>query len=316
MLVFMCIAGRMTDPAVRVAPRAFQAESLWLLLSEEPQVVRRSWVETLCLAADRCQLSTSCLLEARRAGRLVGAIWGQVLPGQTALVWPPRLVPGELPATAEKLLAALDQHFRRESLEVAQALLRTASDSDAALLRRFGYQWAADLVYLVADVSQAQLDPPERSLVFEPFHAELRDRLACVVEGTYIGTLDIPLLNGVRRIEDVLDGYTQSGSSAPGRWFFVRHADSDVGCLLAADHAASDQWELVYMGLLPEARGHGWGVHIVRYLQRLAREAGRSRLVLAVDAANGPALATYAKTGFFEWDRRGVLLKVLAAAHC
>ena len=316
MLVAMLAAGRMTHAAVRTASRAYLAESIWLLLSEEPPDVRRSWVEALCLAADRCQVSTNCLLEARRFGRLVGAIWGQVLPGQTAMVWPPRLLRSEPPATAERLLETLDRQLQRESLEVTQALLRTSSDADAALLQRFGYQRAADLVYLVADVSHMPLDPPEGGLEFEPYHAGLRDRLACVVEGTYVGTLDIPQLNGVRRIDDVLDGYTQSGSSEPGRWFFVRHADSDVGCLLAADHAASDQWELVYMGLLPDARGHGWGVHIVRHLQRLARESGRSRLILAVDSANGPALATYAKTGFFEWDRRGVFLKILAASRC
>ena len=38
----------------------------------------------------------------------------------------------------------------------------------------------------------------------------------------------------------------------------------------------------------------------------------RQRLVLAVDAANEPALRTYAAAGFQAWDRRSVFIRVMA----
>ena len=42
-----------------------------------------------------------------------------------------------------------------------------------------------------------------------------------------------------------------------------------------------------------------------------ARQAERKRLVLAVDAANEPALRMYAAAGFQAWDRRSVFVRVL-----
>ncbi len=91
----------------------------------------------------------------------------------------------------------------------------------------------------------------------------------------------------------------------------MRHSQRDIGCLLLADHPESNQWELVYMGLVPEARGRGWGAKIARHAQWEAQRAGRERLVLAVDAANRPAVAMYQQAGLFAWDRRVVLLRVL-----
>jgi hypothetical protein len=135
--------------------------------------------------------------------------------------------------------------------------------------------------------------------------------MARLVERTYQGSLDCPALDGVRRIADVLEGYRAIGIFDPTRWIIARHREQDIGCLLLADHPRDHQWELVYMGVVPEARGHGWGVAIARHAQWLARQAGRKRLVLAVDAANLPAIAVYAAAGFVTWDHRSVYLRIL-----
>ena len=44
--------------------------------------------------------------------------------------------------------------------------------------------------------------------------------------------------------------------------------------------------ELIYLGVVPEARGRGLGIQLVRAAQRLAGADGCERLVTAVDAAN------------------------------
>src|SRR5690606_30179312 len=85
-----------------------------------------------------------------------------------------------------------------------------------------------------------------------------------------------------------------------------------VGCLLLADHPATDQIELVYMGMVPEARGHGWGEHVVRQAQWLCRRRGCQRLVLAVDEANDPAVRMYASCGFVSFDRKALWLLPIA----
>jgi ribosomal protein S18 acetylase RimI-like enzyme len=74
-------------------------------------------------------------------------------------------------------------------------------------------------------------------------------------------------------------------------------------------------WELVYMGLLPIVRGSALGLQVVRHAQWLARLAGSSRLVLAVDSRNEPALRCYERAGFLEWERRAVHLKIFGSAQ-
>jgi hypothetical protein len=161
-------------------------------------------------------------------------------------------------------------------------------------------------------------------LKFEPSTLQNRARLADVVEQTYEETRDCPSLGNMRNIEDVLTGYRSTGVFDPTRWLIVRDADRDVGCLLLNEHpgqghpgqehpgpegATPGHLELVYMGVVPAARGNGWGVHITRQAQWITRLAGLERLVLAVDAANRPALDMYSRCGFDAWDRRSVYLR-------
>jgi ribosomal protein S18 acetylase RimI-like enzyme len=149
-------------------------------------------------------------------------------------------------------------------------------------------------------------------LEFETYSEDQRSRLGEVIQRTYIETLDCPQLGGVRDMDDVLDGYQATGTFDPKRWLFLRSDSQDVGCLLLAAHPDVPQWELVYLGLVPEARGRGWGLEATRYAQWLARLADQPRVVLAVDALNAPALAMYAAAGFVAWDRRSVFLRTLS----
>jgi ribosomal protein S18 acetylase RimI-like enzyme len=114
----------------------------------------------------------------------------------------------------------------------------------------------------------------------------------------------------VRDLEHVINGYQGTGEYRPENWLFVRHDGEDVGVLLLADHPKGRHWELMYMALVPEARGRGWGRQITRYAQWLARGAGVERLVLAVDAANFPAVKMYHDAGFELWDQRSVYVRI------
>jgi len=62
---------------------------------------------------------------------------------------------------------------------------------------------------------------------------------------------------------------------------------------------------------VPEARGRGYGLDLTRHAQWLAREAGCDQTVLAVDAANDPAIRTYVAAGFREFDRKTVWIRAL-----
>jgi ribosomal protein S18 acetylase RimI-like enzyme len=197
-------------------------------------------------------------------------------------------------------------------VQVAHVLEAPDLAEDETLLRGAGFRPLADLVYLACLEEHFPLSRPTSPLEFEAYSPANHDRMARVVEATYVETLDCPALNGVRRIDDVLAGYRSTGEFVPDRWLLVVHQGEDVGCLLLADHPEQGHSELVYMGLVPTARGNGWGREITRHAQWLARRLGRRRLVLAVDESNLPAIRVYSILGFHSWNRKRVHFRVLS----
>lgn len=255
------------------------------------------------------------LLVAERASSLVGAVWIQRQPGNLAVVMPPRLVAGEPEASADALLEHAIDALAERGAVLLQASLAIDAIDDMRRLSALGFEQCAELLLMASDTSGRGIlaTDAERAgpIVFQPYAAPLRDRLAAVVERTYQGTLDCPALDSVRDTCDVLDGYRETGVFDPNRWMFVQHAACDVGCLLLADHPRDGQWELVYMGLVPEVRGRGWGELVARHARRLTARAGRDRLVLAVDASNHPAVRMYARAGFLSLTRRAVMIRTI-----
>ena len=302
--------NRLDAPHVGPSPWKLRREALALLLADLPEADRELEMRQLLDGGD-----LEGLLEVRRGSRLAGAILARPQPGGTAVVWPPRFIPGE-DGLAPALLQAAEDLLRRRGIGLAQAVLPPEARRAARSFAAAGFTHAADLEYQVAVARVFPRERPAGELQFEPYAAVNHARLAAAVEETYRGTLDCPALNGLRNVEDVLAGYRASGAFDAARWLLVRRGGQDIGCLLLCEHLDAarpddSQWELVYMGLAPAARGQGLGVQVARYAQWLARQAGQRRLVLAVDAANAPALRSYAAAGFIPLLRRAVYLKQL-----
>lgn len=242
------------------------------------------------------------------ATEVVGATWVQQAPGNTAIVWPPTAECG----AADHLLRAAARWCDGRSIPLAQL---SATDRDgfcAEQLAECGFSWLADLLYMYADAATnaAGQGPDEGELQFVSNAGDKPQRLEMLIEQTYVGTQDCPALDGLRSMSDVLAGYRAQGRHCPEHWYFVQIGGADVGVLILADHAAAGNCELIYMGVVPAARGAGIGSRIVMRALEAAATVGARRLVLAVDAANGPAVDLYKRAGFAEWDRRTVY------AHC
>jgi mycothiol synthase len=277
------------------------------------------------------------LLTARRGSGLAAAIWVQIRAGRVASLWPPGLAAGEPDATAMAIIDLATAKAAKSGVRLIQTLLETDTGPEAEWLRQCGFRHLTDLLYLVSLQEEFPASAPESELIFEPLGkaGEMgiskiqMPRLSGIIGRTYIDTLDCPAVHGLRTVDDVLATYRAVGTFNPARWFFVRHRNTDIGCLILANHAPEQNCELVYMGIVPEARGNAWGVRIVRYAQWLAgqievgeRKGGGNlreklespieRMVLAVDTANSPAIATYAAAGFETWDRRSVFLREIA----
>jgi ribosomal protein S18 acetylase RimI-like enzyme len=248
-----------------------------------------------------------------RDGLLTGSVLAQVQPGRSALIWPPRTGEGEPPQSADELLWTALRAMSQTDLCIVQALLPTDAGRDADLLRAAGFRHVSDLLYLVCLDNEFPTAPPTFGLEFLPVESKTELGFAALVEATYEGTLDCPAVNGLRTIEDVLLGYRATGKYDPQGWLFVRRQGDDVGCLIVSDYPQFETRELIYMGLLPAARRQGHGLTIVRHALWQAATARRQRLVLAVDAANEPALRMYAAAGFQAWDRKSVFVLATAA---
>ena len=69
-------------------------------------------------------------------------------------------------------------------------------------------------------------------------------------------------------------------------------------------------WENAYLGIVPEARRHGYGRQLARKAIVEARAAGAAQLTLSVDARNRPAWELYRGLGFESFDQREVYLAI------
>lgn len=299
---------------IETAPAEQWPNALALVFQSLPEGPRRRQLEAMTAQFASEPGAANGLIAARRGDQLVGAVLIQIQPGRVASLWPPQIAPSQQSnaADAHRLLSAGLELAHRAGSRIVQALLPTDAGIEAERLQAGGLEHIADLLYLVSPASSFPANSPTDELDFAAFSSTIADSFAQLVQRTYEGTCDCPRLNGVRPIDEVLEGYRAVGRWTPSHWLVARSEGREVGCLLLAAHDEHKLWELVYMGVVPEARGRGLGLAMTRHGQWLAGRAGAERLVLAVDAANEPAIRGYAAAGFVGWDRRSVFFKQIS----
>jgi ribosomal protein S18 acetylase RimI-like enzyme len=282
-----------------------------LALKELEEAQFRVQAEAFCDAATSAWPSRVRVWGAFRQGNLTGSLLVQVQPGRSAMLWPPRVAVGEPREIAQGLMDTAIRALSQSDLRLVQALLPTDVGEDVDILTAAGFRHFSDLLYLVCPDSGFPSSPLASPVEFLAVGPEHEQRLARLIESTYVDTRDCPAVNDLRSIDDVLLGYRATGKYDSQGWLFVRHRGEDIGCLILADHPRHSTRELIYMGLAPTARRRGFGTAVIRHALCLTAEAKRQRLVLAVDAANEPALRMYAAAGFQAWDRKSVFIRVM-----
>ncbi|TWU41589.1 Mycothiol acetyltransferase [Novipirellula aureliae] len=212
--------------------------------------------------------------------------------------------------------------------DLSEAAEQTESWRDA-----LGFEWAADLDYLTVDFDTISPPPtsassPNTKLAFQQTEWDggllvNEDHFASLVERTYVDTLDCPILLHYRSAKQTLLGYQQSAAFAPEAWFRLYpakdHAKKDpVGVLILALHPAEQAGvnvaELVYMGIVPEARGGSLGRLLMNGVIETAKQLGARRLILAVDSQNVYARRVYDAFGMRCMLKETVAVKKLEVA--
>lgn len=262
------------------------------------------------LATELIRLSAakkSVVVCAREHDRLVAAVTAQIMLGKQAFVQSPKIVDAS-EKTLPQLWSKLESLLQARGVDYVQAIL--PPDIDSSPLERVGLATIARLSFLSVRVVDST--PPETDLQFETYRESEAARLRDLVERTYVDSADCPAVEGMRSLDDVLDGYRGAGNYDPSNWFFVTRDNEDVGCLLLADHPANQQFELVYMGLVAPARGQGLGATLAEMAKAKTAAAGRNQIFVSVDTQNQPALQAYTRCGFRTIQEQHVLAKKLA----
>jgi mycothiol synthase len=300
------------SPAVAPAPPDEQADALRLLFRELGPDDRERRVTSALNLLRSGELDPAGLLVEHGAGRLAGVLVCLPVPGASALFWPPRsIADADAAAREDRLIDCGLRWVRTRGAKLAQALLTLDEVPLAVSLERNGFRHVTRLWYLATDlaVPPSQLDTPSRLdyLTYDPdrpseFHQTLLR--------TYEGTLDCPEINGIRTIEEVIVGHQAQGRYNPDRWWLARAEGRPLGVLMAAEIPESRDWDVSYVGMVPEARRRGFGKEAMLRAIFEAKAAGVKRVTLSVDGRNLPALKLYRDLGFVPYDRREVYLAI------
>jgi ribosomal protein S18 acetylase RimI-like enzyme len=223
-----------------------------------------------------------------------------VSPGRTMLLLAPADPPTDPAgsACAGALLDAVCAHFGARNVQLAQVLLDPADGGAHRLYEGRGFRRVAQLIYLQV-VPRRKAAPPAlpQGLRWVGYTPDSHARFGEAIARTYQQSLDCPLLNGLRSMEDVLAGHQASGEFDPRLWLLLCDGDAALGALLLSRVRSAETIELVYLGLVPAARGRGLGDVMMRQALAATAAQGVGRLSLAVDSNNAPALKLYYRHG-------------------
>jgi ribosomal protein S18 acetylase RimI-like enzyme len=287
-------------------------EAVALMLKSLPPADRAAARDEVLSHLRTGRLPAAALRTARAGGRLVGAVATPVAPGATAHISPPQIdaatiLPGDL--IEDALLSDALTWLRGQGVKLGQALFPPGATDQARALLRHGFRHVTDLWYLRHALRH--LPPAGDGLVMQPYAPALDGPFITTLLQTYEQTQDCPELEGVRTADEILAGHRGDHDPRGLHWWLARAGGRPVGVLLAHVVPEENGWDVDYVGVVPDARGRGWGRHLVVHALHAARRAGASHLALAVDRRNAPALGLYESLGFTPWDERALFLAVL-----
>jgi mycothiol synthase len=310
----------MTSPTRSIAPcpPELRAEALGVLYRRVSATLRPQLVANALAEAEAGRVDLAGLWVARRRGRVLGALLTQALAGRAAAVWAPEVdTSWGRSALATALIRNALNDLRAREFRIAQALVDASAPRTAAVdLARGGLPRVTALTYMHRDTARPIGLPLSRprapSFDWRPYDPVTESEFRDVLQATYAGSLDMPELEGIRSLDDVMASHRAAGRFDPSRWRVgtLPGEPEAAAILLLSEVPDRPSWEVAYLGLTPPARGRGLGRSALAYALDLARP-NVARLELAVDDRNHPARHLYDVAGFNPFSRRIVHLAIL-----
>jgi len=269
-----------------------------------PQAVQ----EFLQFAAHR-GIDLGDLWVAGTGGRMDWAILPIVSPGRTMLLF----APTSRPRTVDvgRVLEAVCQRHASRGIHLAQVLIDPADAGGQQFYGGHSFRAMAYLLYLQSTTRRAAAPVTPAELQWRQYSAQTHALFSTTILETYRQSLDCPGLNGLRDIEDVIAGHKASGDFDPRFWYALTDGNNSIAVLLLNRVSRSEMAELVYLGVVPQARGRGVGDLLMRHALWSVGEMKLERLTLAVDSRNQPALRLYFRHGLQQIGCKVALMRDL-----
>lgn len=252
------------------------------------------------------------ILVARGDEGLVGVVVCLPVPGASGLVWPPQVVEhGERVEVEDQLIRRATFWLRQRGAKLAQSLLLKEEADLGIPLERNGFRHITDLWYMRHSLElPAQLLLAEERLTYRPYLSGEQDMFHETLLRTYEDTLDCPEVNGVREIGEIIEGHLAQGMGKADHWWLALADGQPVGVLVLVEPPDWNGWDIAYLGVVPKARGRGFGRELTRKALLEARVGEAAQLTLSVDARNQPAWNLYQSLRFEPFDQRAVYLAI------
>lgn len=275
--------------------------------------LRRS-VEQFLAYAEPARLDLRRQVQAfDAAGHLVCLCLWVPAPGRTAMLFVPNL--SEHPQAAGAAVLCVHAALADASaagVVLVQSMLDPQDTLGRETLAQAGLTELATLSYMERRpplVGPTTALPEGLALV--SYSAARHEQFKETIASTYRDTLDCPALSGLRDIDDVIAGHKAVGPFEPALWQLLLEGAKPVGVLLLSAVPARNALELVYLGLIPEARGRGYGQLLMNRTLSLATRRACALATLAVDSSNVPALRLYRHSGYWRVAERLAMIRKL-----
>lgn len=244
--------------------------------------------------------------EGGPAGRLLGSVLLVPNHGSTAMLFVGQAIGWSDMSTVVALVKALCDGPGRSGVSVIQSLIDPGQVLEGQVLERAGLTRLAKLIYMQRVIEPGEHRVPKPTQLggcdqprIVTYSDQTHSDFARAIEASYIDTLDCPALVGMRHIDEIITGHKGTGQFDPKDWLaYFDEAGEPIAVLLLAEVALGSGMELVYLGVAKPYRGKGIGRLLMRYAVSESARVHGTRLYLAVDDRNDPAMRLYTGMGF------------------
>lgn len=288
--------------------------ALALLLTGRPRE-KDAAVDHFERFADEQNLDLSTLWvasEGGSTGRMLGSVLLVPNHGRTAMLFVGQATGWSDTSAVVGLIRAVCDGPGRPGVSVIQSLIDPGQIIEGQVLERAGLNRLAKLIYM-----QKTIEPGEHRVnrptalggcdkpTILTYSEETHGHFARAIEASYIDTRDCPGLVGMRQIDEIIVGHQGTGQFDPGNWLaYFDEAGEPIAVLLLAEVAQGSGLELVYLGVAKAYRGKRIGGTLMRFAVSEAARLHGSRIYLAVDDRNDPAVRLYTGMGFRATTRK------------